>query len=89
VKKMAETVKGTVVIRSIPGKDVEMKVVLYLASIYRDVPPDDISDLVARTKPLTVVRDVNSMRGHALVDAINGLGASAYFLRNMGKATRH
>ncbi len=86
---MAETGKGTVVIRSIPSKDVEMKVVLYLASIYRDVPPDDISELVARTKPLTVVKEVNSMKAQALVDAINGLGASAYFLRNLGNSTRH
>lgn len=86
---MAETVKGTVVIRSIPSKDVEMKVVLYLASIYRDVPPGEISDLVARTKPLTIVRDVNYMKGQTLVDAINGLGASAYFLRDLGNDTRH
>jgi hypothetical protein len=89
VKKMAETVTGTVVIRSIPSKDVEMKVVLYLASIYRDVPPDEISGLVASTKPLTIVREVNCMKGQALVDAINGLGASAYFLQNFGSATRH
>lgn len=86
---MAEAVKGTVVIRSIPSKDVEMKIVLYLAGIYTDRPPDEISGLVARTKPLTIVRDVNYMKGQALVDAINGLGASAYFLRNLGKATRH
>ena len=86
---MAETVKGTVIIRSIPSKDVEMKVVLYLASIYRDVPPGEISDLVARTKPLTIVRDVHYMKGQTLVDAINGLGASAYFLRDLGSATRH
>jgi hypothetical protein len=89
VKKMAETVKGTVVIRSIPSKDVELKVSLYLASIYRDVPPNEISDLVRRTKPLTVVRDVNFMKGQALVDAINGLGASAYFLQDLGNTTRH
>ena len=83
---MAETVTGTVVIRSIPSKDIEMKVVLYLASIYRNVPPGVISDLVAGTKPLTVVRDVNYIKGQTLVDAINGLGASAYFLRDLGKA---
>jgi len=86
---MAEAVKGTVVIRSIPSKDVEMKIVLYLASIYTDRPPDEISGLVARTKPLTIVRDVNYMKGQALVDAINGLGASAYFLRNLGNKTKH
>ena len=86
---MAEAVKGTVVIRSIPSKDVEMKIVLYLAGIYTDRPPDEISGLVARTKPLTIVRDVNYMKGQALVDAINGLGASAYFLRNLGNKTRH
>ena len=86
---MAETMTGTVVIRSIPSKDVEMKVVLYLAGIYRDVPPEEISGLVARTKPLTIVREVNCMKGQALVDAINGFGASAYFLQNFGNKTRH
>lgn len=86
---MAETVRGTVVIRSIPSKDVEMKVALYLASIYREVPPEEISDLVGRTKPLTVVRDVDSLKGRTLVEALNGLGASAYFLQYMDNRTRH
>ena len=86
---MAETVKGTVIVRSIPSKDVELKVALYLASIYRDVPPNEISDLVAGTKPLTIVRDVNYMKGQTLVDAINGLGASAYCLQYLGNNTRH
>ena len=86
---MAETVMGTVIVRSIPSKDVEMKVVLYLASIYRDVTADEIVNLVSRTKPLTIVRDVNDMKGQALVEAINGLGANAYFLRNLGNTTRH
>ena len=80
---------GTVIVRSIPSKDVEMKVVLYLASIYRDVTPDEIVNLVSRTKPLTIVRDVNDLKGQALVEAINGLGANAYFLQYLGKATRH
>ena len=86
---MAETVMGTVIVRSIPSKDVEMKVVLYLASIYRDVTADEIVNLVSRTKPLTIVRDVNDMKGQALVEAINGLGANAYFLQNLGNKTRH
>ncbi len=86
---MTETVKGTVVLRSVPSKDVEEKVALYLTSIYREVSPTEIVALVARTKPLTIVTDVTNSKGRALVDAINGLGANAYFLQYLNSQTRH
>ncbi|MDF1535761.1 MAG: hypothetical protein P1S46_04560 [bacterium] len=86
---MAETGRGTVVLRSVPSKDVEMKVALYLTRIYREVPPTELIALIGRTKPLTIVTDVTSDRGKALADAINGLGASAYFLQYLNSQTRH
>ena len=86
---MIETVKGTVILRSVPNKDVEMKVALYLTSIYREVPPTEIVALIGRTKPLTIVTDVTSVKGKALVDAINGLGANAYFLQYLKNMTKH
>ncbi len=86
---MAETVKGTVVLRSVPSKDIEEKVALYLTSIYREVPSTEIIALVARTKPLTIVTDVTDSKGRALADAINGLGANAYFLQYLKSQTKH
>ena len=86
---MAETVKGTVVLRSVPDRDVEEKVVLYLSSVYREVPPEEIFSLITKTKPLTIVTDVTSSKGKALADAINGLGGNAYFLQYLNSQTRH
>jgi hypothetical protein len=86
---MAETVKGTVVLRSVPSKDVEEKVALYLTSIYRGVPSTEIVALVGKSKPLTIVTDVTSSKGKALADAINGLGANAYFLQYLNSQTKH
>ena len=86
---MAETVKGTVVLRSVPSRDVEEKVALYLSSVYREASPGEIFALITRTKPLTIVTDVASAKGTALADALNGLGANAYFLQYLKNVTKH
>ena len=89
VIEMAETVKGTVVLRSVPSKDVEMKVALYLSSVYREVAPEEIVALVSRAKPLALINDVTSSKGKALAEAINGLGANAFFLQYLKSQTKH
>ena len=86
---MAETVKGTVVLRSVPSRDVEEKVALYLSSVYREASPGEIFALITRTKPLTIVTDVTSSKGKALADALTGLGANAYFLQYLKNVTKH
>lgn len=86
---MAETVKGTVVLRSVPSKKVEARIAEYLSGIYPEVPLATIAGLVGRTKPLTLVKDVTSDNGRSMAERINGMGASAYFLQYLGSRTRH
>jgi hypothetical protein len=89
VIEMAETVKGTVVLRSVPNRKVEARIAEYLSEIYDGVPLATIAGLVSRTKPLTLVKDVTRVNGKEIADQLNELGASAYFLQYIGSRTRH
>ena len=86
---MAETVKGSVVLKSVPNKDVEKKVAFYLATIKRDMSPAVIVEFLTRSKPLAIVEDVTREKGQELAKAINGFGASAYFLQYLKNSSRH
>jgi hypothetical protein len=86
---MAEAIKGSVVLKSVPSKEVEFRVSAHLAEVYRDIPVDRIVALVCRTKPLTVVQDIPMGNGHRLASELTDLGASAYFLQNLESINRH
>jgi len=86
---MAEAIKGSVVLRSVPSKDIEFKVSAHLAEVYRDVPVERIVALVSRVKPLTVVKDIPARNGQRLAGELTELGASAYFLQNLDSVNRH
>jgi hypothetical protein len=83
VMEMAGTSMGSVVLRSVPCREVERKVAFYLAAIDRNVSVADVALFLTHSKPLTIVRDVTREKGQALAEAINGLGACAYFLQNL------
>jgi hypothetical protein len=89
VKKMAEAIKGSVVLRSVPNKEIEFKVSAHLAEVYRDIPVERIIALVSRTKPLTVVKDIPAGNGQRLAGELTELGATAYFLQNLESLNRH
>jgi hypothetical protein len=82
VKEMAEAIKGSVVLRSVPNKEVE-------AGVYRDIDVERIVALVSRTKPLTVVKDIPMRNGQRLASELTALGATAYFLQNLESVNRH
>ena len=86
---MAETTRGSVVLRSVPCEAVEKKVAFYLATIKRDISAADVALFLTRSKPLAIVEDVTREKGPALAEAINGLGASAYFLQYLKSSSRH
>ena len=87
--KMAETIKGSVVLKSVPCKEVERKVAFYIATINRDMYASDVALYLSRSKPLSIVEDITREKGQALAEAINGLGASAYFLQYLKNSPRH
>jgi len=86
---MAEAIKGSVVLRSVPNKEIEFKVSAHLAGVYRDIAVDRIVALVSRTKPLTVVKDIPMRNGQRLASELTALGATAYFLQNLESVNRH
>ena len=86
---MAETMKGTVILRSVPSREIGRKVAFYLATINRDMSSTDIATFLTQSKPLTIVEDVTLEKGLALAAAINGLGASACFHQSIKSSSRH
>jgi len=82
---MAEAIKGSVVIKSVPNKEVEFK----LAEVYGDIAVERIVALVSRPKPLAVVKDIPMGNGRRLASELTALGASAFFLQNLEGITRH
>ena len=49
VVTMAETMKGKVVLRSVPNREIGRKVAFYLATINRDMSSKDIATFLARS----------------------------------------
>ncbi len=86
---MAEAVKGSVVLRSVPNKEVEFKVSAYLAEVYGDIAVERIVALISRPKPLAVVKDIPMGNGRRLASELTALGASAYFLQDLEGINRH
>ena len=79
---MAEAIKGCVILKSVPNREVEFRVSAYLAEVFPGVPVDRIVHKMSRSKPLTLIRDVDRNRGQVLAQDLNDLGASACFLLN-------
>lgn len=86
---MAEAIKGSVVLKAVPSREIEFKVSAHLAEVYRDVPVERIVALVSRTKPLTLVKNIPMNNGRRLAGELEELGASAYFLQNLENVNRH
>jgi hypothetical protein len=86
---MAEAIKGSVILKSVPNRETEYRVSAHLAGIYREVPADRIVALVSRTKPLTVVKGIPETNGKRLARELTGLGAVAFFLQDLGSVNRH
>ncbi len=80
---MAETIKGRVVLKSVPDRKIEEKIAEYLASIYRDCSYIEIASLVAGNKPVTLVRGITDRNGKRLVFDLNKMGARAFFRTNL------
>ncbi len=80
---MAETIKGRVVLKSVPNRETEEKIAEYLANIYRDCSYIEIACLVTGKKPLTLVQGITDENGKKLVFDLNKMGAQAFFRTNL------
>ncbi len=84
-----ESVKGTVILRSVPSGKIEAQIAEYLAEVYGDISISRIAGLLSRTKPITIIKDVPRENGNVIAERINGMGASAYFLQYLGSVAKH
>lgn len=87
--EMAETIKGRVILKSVPNQEIEEKIAELLSSIYRDCTYGEIASLIAGNKPLTLVRGITDKNGRKLVSELNKLGARAFFRTNLNTLYTH
>ncbi len=81
--EMAETIKGRVILKSVPNREIEEKIAEYLAGIYRNCSYTEIASLLAGNKPLTLVQGITDRNGRKLVFDLNKMGARAFFRTNL------
>ncbi len=81
--EMAETIKGRVILKSVPNREIEERIAEYLTGIYGRRSYSRIASLVAGKKPLTLVQGITDRNGRKLVFDLNKMGARAFFRTNL------
>jgi tetratricopeptide (TPR) repeat protein len=76
---MSNEKKGRLILKAIPNKDVEEKVVSYLSGMVKGTTPELIAEKV-RKAPLILSKDISAEQGRKIADALQKIGASALFV---------
>ncbi|MCJ7748612.1 MAG: tetratricopeptide repeat protein [Desulfobacterales bacterium] len=71
--------KGRLVLKAVPNKDVEEKVVSYLSGMVKGTTPELITEKV-RKAPIILKKDISAEQGWKIVEALQRLGAAAVFI---------
>lgn len=71
--------KGRLVLKAVPNKDVEEKVVSYLSGMIKGTTPELIAEKV-RKAPLILNKDISAELGWKIAEALQRLGAPAVFI---------
>lgn len=71
--------KGKLILREIPTKDIEQRVVSYLSRFFKDASPEFLA-VKLRNTPLVLSKNITAENGLKIADALQKLGASAVFV---------
>jgi putative nucleotidyltransferase with HDIG domain len=86
-KPVETTVRGNLILNSVPVGEIEQKVTEFLLQYYKNTPREKIGAMV-RKVPVVLSRNVSRALGHAIVSGLNELGASASFVPKNGKPSQ-
>jgi hypothetical protein len=76
--------KGSLILKTIPNKEVEERVVSYLSRLMKNVSPEVLSAKVKKT-PLLLSKNVTAEHGRKIVATLAEIGALAVFVPHMAR----
>lgn len=80
---METPIRGKLILNAVPVEEIEQKVTEFLLRYYRNTSREKIG-IMLRKAPVVLSRNVSGATGHAIVEGLNELGASASFAPDNG-----